>query len=375
MYRSSESGGWHLYFYFDSYVLSQEVETTIKNYLRASGYEIKSGTLEIFPSGNALRLPLQRGFAWLASDGTVEFSREELSQDQALALFYSNVLENQGNWAEAKERIESQLMPAGRGAGAGVQAHEEAISNQGFDGLFFKGVDLDKYERGRKYWASGLSGKSERHDAILSIGHYLWYGDPEAGVQALPGRRNSERRAALIEAWLAEKHNGHSKAVNAGQWIDIKGDIERACSWTTQRAITSKREPYLLTERLISRLCETRNLTPDDFELANARRELKARQKIHAALKDMLTEGRHPTVRGLAEATGCSRQTIRRHADIWSIYRARKEIGLPNGTGDYIAGGWGHFCAVGFFGCFVWFKFCCSGRKRTERSALLRRGV
>jgi hypothetical protein len=340
IYRSSESGGWHLYFYFDSYVLSQEVETTIKNYLRASGYEIKSGTLEIFPSGNALRLPLQRGFAWLDSDGTLDVSREELSQEQALALFYSNVLENQKNWSQAKELIESQIRSAGRGAGAGVQAHEEAISNHGFDGLFFKGVDLDKYERGRNYWLSGLSGKSERHDAILSIGHYLWYGDPEAGVQALPGRRNSERRAELILGWLAEKHNGHSEDINQGR-LDIQGDIERACSWTSQRAIKSKREPYPLTERLISRLCETRNLTPDDFELANARRELKARQKIHAALKDMLAEGRHPTIRSLAEATGCRRETIKKHSDIWGIYAVRGETRLSTGLGDYIAGGQG----------------------------------
>jgi hypothetical protein len=76
-YRSSESGGWHLYLPFDSDVLSKEVETTIKDYLRLRGYQIASGTLEVFPSGNALRLPLQRGFAWLTPDGVVKTKREQ----------------------------------------------------------------------------------------------------------------------------------------------------------------------------------------------------------------------------------------------------------------------------------------------------------
>jgi hypothetical protein len=335
VYRSSESGGWHLYFYFDSYVLSQEVEITIKNYLRASGYEIKSGTLEIFPSGNALRLPLQRGFAWLTSDGTLEVSREELSQDQSLALFYSNIQENQGNWSEAKERIESRIRSAGRSAGAGAQAHEEAITNQGFDGLFFKGVDLDKYERGRKYWASGLSGKSERHDAILSIGHYLWYGDQEAGLSPLPGRRNSERRAALIETWLAEKHNGHSEDINEDRLVDIQGDIERAASWTSQTPQAATKQPYLLTERLLKRLAwlyrKTGKVwTVDELAKANIDRSLDARHRIAIAVAQLETEGLILTKSAVARRAKASRNTVAKNLDL-----------LTACSGEYIAGGSG----------------------------------
>jgi hypothetical protein len=65
LYRSSESGGWHLYLFFDDWAASDDVEKSIKAYLKAKKYEIRSGQLEVFPSGNALRLPLQAGFAWL----------------------------------------------------------------------------------------------------------------------------------------------------------------------------------------------------------------------------------------------------------------------------------------------------------------------
>ena len=340
-YQSSESTGWHLYFFLSKETPSQEVETTIKSYLVSQGYQIKSGTLEVFPSGNALRLPLQKGFGWLSDDGKLIRRREELTRDEALTLFLTNLAENQRDWSEAKSQMEQYIRRARASEEQAAQEHQDAVSTDGMEQLFSKGLDWEKYQRGRQYWEEGLTGPGQRHDAVLCIGHYLWFGDIEAGLPALPKKRNAGRRSELILGWLQEKHNGYSKAVNAGQWVSIKGDVERACCWTSQRAITNKRQPYPLTERLISRLCETRNLTPDDFELANGRRELKARQKIHVALKDMLAQGRHPTVRGLAEVTGCSRQTIRRHSDIWSIYRVRKEAGLPNGTGDYIAGGLG----------------------------------
>lgn len=76
-YQSSDSGGWHLYLPFSEWVESDEVNQTLKIWLKSLGYEIASGQLEIFPSGNALRLPLQKGFAWLNSDGSIKVRREE----------------------------------------------------------------------------------------------------------------------------------------------------------------------------------------------------------------------------------------------------------------------------------------------------------
>ena len=62
-YQSSNSGGWHLYYFLDDWAPSSEIEKTIKEWLKALGYVLQSGTLEVFPSGNALRLPLQQGLS------------------------------------------------------------------------------------------------------------------------------------------------------------------------------------------------------------------------------------------------------------------------------------------------------------------------
>lgn len=74
----------------------------MKKWLYGQGYEIRNGTLEVFPSGMGLRLPLQLGFAWLDDSGNIIQTREELSKDEALASFLSDLEENKRNWSEAK---------------------------------------------------------------------------------------------------------------------------------------------------------------------------------------------------------------------------------------------------------------------------------
>jgi hypothetical protein len=65
------------------------------------------------------------------------------------------------------------------------------------------------YSRGQAYWATGLTAPSQKHNAILCLGHYLRYGDEQAGVRALPGIARADERAAVIEAWLREHHCCH----------------------------------------------------------------------------------------------------------------------------------------------------------------------
>ena len=214
--------------------------------MRARKCEIKSGTLEVFPSGNALRLLLQQGFAWLTADGKTKFKREELSKDEALASFLNNRKQNSINWEIAKNRIGGYLLALADSAGG-----KEILNGEGFEGLFRGGLDWEKYQRGRDYWLSGLTDKSQRHDAVICIGHYLWYGDKASGLLPLPYPRNARARAAKIEAWLETNHNGQSRAVNAGQWSEVSSQIDRATSWTRQTPqITEKYEPYPLTDRL-----------------------------------------------------------------------------------------------------------------------------
>ena len=339
-YQSSESGGWHLYFFFSSFVLSQEVETVIKRWLKVQGYELAGGTLEVFPSGNALRLPLQKGFGWLDSDGKLVKRREEITTDEAISSFLSDLTKTQANWDEVRSLIESQISETRAAAGRSGQEHRERVSADGLEELYTRGLDHETYQRGRNYWLNGLTGASQRHSAILSVGHYLWFGDTSQGVRALPGVRNAGARVEAISHWLREKHNGHSETINSDRWRDVQSDIENACYWTPKGSLVSESESYPLTDRLINRLCQTKVLTPDQYAKANRRREGAARAKIRAALNQMLAEGKHPTIRNLVQATGCRKETVKKHSDIWAIYATRTETRMSTGLGD-LSGGLG----------------------------------
>lgn len=318
-YQSSSRGGWHLYQFFDEWADSDEVKNTLKAWLKAYGYKIKGGTLEVFPSGNGLRFPLQTGFGWLNQNGKLTKRREELELDEALASFLTDMETNARNWSEAKRRIDSQLFSAGTSAGAGAQEREERVTIEGLEQLYTRGLDHELYQRGREYWLNGLTASGQRHDAIVSIGHYLWYGDVSLGLRALPSPRNAGARADLISAWLREKHNGQSKTINAGGWCEVQADIESACSWSRQDTQVREKESYPLTDRLVNRLVETKTLTPEDFAKANRRKEGAARAKILRAFRQCIDSGEQITRNKLAEMTGCSPNTVSKHGDIWML--------------------------------------------------------
>jgi len=322
-YRSSDSGGWHLYLPFDEWAESDEVNQTLKTWLKSLGYEIVSGQLEIFPSGNGLRLPLQKGFAWLNPDGSIKVRREEIREDEALASFLQDFENNVRNWQQAKNLIASQIHSAGSRAGAGVQEHEKVISLAGFDDLFNKGKIQEKWDKGRDYWLHGLTGKNQRHDAIQAVGHYLWYGDPSENVPAYPGRRHNETRARLIEAWLRKKHNGLCNHINRGQWALIEADIWRAVFWRRQQGYQAY-SPYPLTDRLLKRLLEVYNKTGKLFEIdrmaeANNKRQEDARCRIAQAVAEIQKDGVVLTKSEVARRAGANRRTVVKHSDLLTI--------------------------------------------------------
>lgn len=334
-YQSSESGGWHLYLFFDRDVLSKEVETTIRDYLRVRGYEIRGGTLEVFPSGNALRLPLQAGFAWLGPDAKIEVTRAELTQEQALALFFNDMHESQSNWTEAKAQIESQVQSAGSAYETSAQEHQNAVTVDGLEKLFQKGIDWEKWQRGRSYWHLGLTEKSQRHDAIVCVGHYLWYGDEAAGLAPLPKPINKTRRADLITRWLQEKHGGQSEDINRGRWREVSADIGRATAWTKQAPVIPEYEPYRLTDRLIKRLqwlySKTGKLwTIEELAKANIDRSQDARQRIAIAVAQLEAEGMILTRAAVARRAKAHRSTVVKNFDLLTLCLS-----------EYIAGGEG----------------------------------
>ncbi|HMY52690.1 MAG TPA: hypothetical protein PL112_18080 [Candidatus Obscuribacter sp.] len=339
LYRSSDGGGWHCYLFFSGWQKSSEVASTLKKWLRSLGYELKGGQLEVFPSGNALRLPLQPGFAWLDQNNCIIRKREKLSFDEALAFFLQDLEENAANWAEAKRRIESQLSYREAAAGSAGEEHQKAIANEGFDELFNYRLIPEQIEKARKYLASGLTEKGTRHEALYSIQHFLWHGDPFLGVPRLPGRKNAGRRYQFLRGWIEQNHNDKCSHINRGDWRTIEAHIYRVVNW--QRAdlpALSNYEPYKATERAQERLFELFMATGriwemSDLKKANDDREQEARNKIKRAVADCLQEGRQISRKTLEAISGCSPNTVRKHGDLWKHFAAGSGVLISGGLG------------------------------------------
>jgi hypothetical protein len=335
-YRSSESGGWHVYLFFQDWADCPELQETLKAWLYSQGYEIRNGTLEIFPSGNGLRLPLQPGFAWLDDNAEVITERKELGVEAAISRFLFDLESNANNWEKSKSLIRAQLEVIDRAIDRSVQERQERLDTACFEGLFNYRVIPEKYEEGRRYWKEGLSKSGQRHDAILGIEHYLWHGDQAAGVPALPGEWNDEQRYRVILAWLQENHNGFCNHINRGNWRKVEAQIRRAVKWRRPSGAVQVRTPYPLTENAMERLIALskstgRTWSVEDLKKGNDGREAQARKKIREATQLLTKLGQRLTVKGLALASGCSRTTVRRHLDIWKISPV---VALSKCTGD-----------------------------------------
>ncbi len=323
LYRSSESGGWHLYLFFDDWAASDELEKTIKTYLKAKKYEIRSGQLEVFPSGNALRLPLQAGFAWLDQQSNLLKTREELRNDEALASFLSDMETNAISWLEAKNRIESQLVAIDRAAGESAQAHEERLDLDGLERIYSAGKIEEIWEKGRKWWRNGLVNNGERHDAVLAVGHYLWYGDEERSIADLPGSHNAEYRAHLIEAWLRKNHNGKCRHINQGNWEPVLEQIQRAAHWRRDKEAW-QRPHYPLTSRLLKRLIAIYRRTGriwsiEQMEKANQDKRLEARARVAEAIVSLENEGLFITVAEVARRAKAHWNTVKKNWDLMAL--------------------------------------------------------
>lgn len=334
LYRSSMSNGWHLYMPLAEPVPSAKASAAVKRHLKSCGYEIKCGQLEVFPSGAGLRLPLQAGFAWLDDEGRVALEREELTADEAISLFVHDIESNTNHFDYTQLRIIKQrpLDPTNPQT-IGDSGHSDRVSTEGFEQLYSNNIIQENYEKGRVFWSEGIRKKEDIHEAILCVGHYLWFGDSNLSIPAYPGTWNDSNRERLIRSWLDKNHAGLSEHINAGDWSFIEENIKRAVEWRGHSR--PERESYPMTERARERLIQLSRRTGyvwtmELLQKANEQSESEARQKIRDTVELFLVEGRKLERRAIARESGCSRTTVKRHSDLW--------LPLSNGSGVYNLG-------------------------------------
>lgn len=339
LYRSSVSEGWHLYIPFSEEVPSKDLESLMKKFMKSRDYKIISGQLEIFPSNNGLRLPLQEGFAWLADDASVAVKREDLSAEHAIRKFMLDIEFASNDWGYTKLRITEALEEHRLKKQKEAEIERQLrLSTEGMDDLFQQGkVIQENYDRGRQFFIEGLKSNGQRHDAVICVEHYLWHGDDSLGLRPLPGRVHDYDRYEAILSWLQKKHNDCCNHVNRGDWKTVEAQIQRAVNWRSEEV--PERTPYLINsdralDRIIGLTKSTgRTWTPRDWQKANERRKKRARRKIEDAVEEIVAFGEKVSIRKVARVSGCHRDTVKKHSDLLSSGLGDLEPGGVGGSG------------------------------------------
>lgn len=328
LYRSSHSGGWYLYIFFEDWLNSSDLRRNIAKLLVLNGYEIAKGTLELFPNpgngslGMGLRLPLQEGFAWLDKETLeVEYEREFLSPGKALE-FFIDVLDSDGNsfadYRQMKAHIEhleklradagtiatkvsSNVVPI-RSAQPISQQSEFAVHVGRIFGGLPPNINAEDWSKGRLFHIQGLTGPSQRAEALFCLGHYLFYGDPSRDLPPLGYGYEDEREWAIKE-FLEVRHNGHSADIVRGR-SDALEQVSRAAHWLPADRRNGESKKYISTQ-------------PTAWVRGNAKKKAGARKKIEDGLGQLKKLGRSFTTVELADVSGVSRSTLNLHDDIW----------------------------------------------------------
>ena len=329
LYRSSHSGGWHIYIFFDSPVSTRDLYKQLFQLFRLHDFEVAKGKLEIFPNpgdkslGQGLRLPLQPGFAWLNQHNqNVIEERDEISPAAAILQFVRDIEASQNPYShfhrlrayvEKTQATRAEtVVQANSNLPAKVLPLRQATTSQDSEGakkevrgIFHKmppGINCDSWLRGRLYYEYGLDAPGQRADAVFTMGHYLFYGDPEKLIPARGYGFDDERRW-LIEEVLKNKHHGNSKDIISGR-AETQKHIERATSWIPPHrrgAETQKYEPVV----------------PISWVRNNSNRALKAQQRIIAAVEDFVESEMDFSTRDLALKSGVSPRTINKYPNLW----------------------------------------------------------
>lgn len=349
LYRSSYSGGWHLYIFFDEPINSAELRKQLVKLLSLNDLQIGKGQLEIFPNpgtdgsiGLGLRLPMQPGFAWLDKKSLeVDYERHELAAPQALELFI-DVLDGDANsyaafrqlkiYNEQLEKRKAAALARGRGEPASnvvpIRKPEKTAESGEFSdfvrAVFHRlppGIIVDNWYKGRLYHLDGLNGPSQRAEAIECVGHYLFYGDPSRDLPALGYGYEQERQWA-IEEYLRARNNGQSYDINRGR-ADAFAQVERAANWRPAHKKGDEPKKYS-------------PVVPISWVRENANRKADARKRISNAVDGLKERQEKFTTEELRKAAKCSKETLYNHKDIWhKDYEDLAEGFFAIGTDEY----------------------------------------
>jgi hypothetical protein len=329
LFRSSSSGGWHLYIFFEEHINSALLHRQLVSLLKLSDFEVAKGTLEVFPhpgtasKGMGLRLPLQHGWAWLSKrDLEVEHERYEMTATKALEWFL-DLLDSDANPTAAFKQMVARIgelekrKSAARAHGINdkpdnvVQIRKSAkvaleSEYSVFVGSVFghipSGMNAENWNKGRTFHKDGLTGPSQRAEAIFCLGHYFFYGDPSRNLPAL-GYGFEEERNWAIKEYLEARHNGYSSDINRGR-TDATAQVDRATNWRPAHKKSVEPKRYSAVR-------------PISWVRENANRKSDARKRIQDALAGIKKLQRSFTTVELQKAAKCSRETLYAHQDLW----------------------------------------------------------
>lgn len=327
-YRSSDSGGWHIYIFFNSAISCRDLNKQLTLLLQSHDFEVQRGQLEIFPNpgqsaslGFALRLPMQPGWAWLDHKSLdLDVEREDLAAQEALDLFLLDIAQHSNTEHDfhhlkryVQDRLTNNPKPITRSnpetspsvvsitrPQRPAAPESVALVIESF-GTIPPRILADTWAKGRQFFQEGLSAAGQRAEAICSLSHYLFYGDPSNGIEAL-GYGYEEERQEILERLMAQKHNGKSKDINEER-TDALRQIRRAATWRPAEKQDSRRG-YIKE-------------VPPSWPLENERRKRDARSRIEQSVLLLLKSGTKITASAIQRLAHCSWKTLYKHADLW----------------------------------------------------------
>ncbi len=335
LYRSSDSGGWHIYIFFDAPVSTRDLYRQLHQLFTLHDFDVAKGQLEIFPNpgnkslGQGLRLPLQPGFAWLNPHSLVaREERDYLSPTEALLGFVRDMectVNPYHHFHKLRAYVEkiaaTRQVIVARAAVPNTSDNVVPIrpvqhgteEGQGVVRKAFHklppGINCETWVNGRQYFEHGLTGPGQRAEAVFSLSHYLFYGDPERLISAM-GYGFEDERKWLIDEVMKNKHHGQSKDIASGRSDALK-QIERAASWVPPHRRGSEAQKYEPT-------------VPISWVRKNANRASEAQKKIVAAVEDFREANMQFSTRDLYVKSGVSTRTIAKYPQLWK--QAQEDI-------------------------------------------------